>query len=128
MTARKGRILSGFRPTGKLHLGHLVGALDNWIRLQDDYDCFYEIADWHALTTAYQDTSQIRQMTLEMAVDWVAAGLDPERSVIFVQSHVLEHAELHLLLSMLTPTPWLIRNPVVKEQARVLGWCEKTRK
>jgi len=89
---RKGRILSGFRPTGRLHIGHLVGALTNWVRLQDSYECYYEIADWHALTTGYEDTSEIKEMILEMAIDWIAGGLDPEKSVIFIQSQVPEHA------------------------------------
>ena len=112
----KRRVLSGMRPTGKLHLGHLVGALDNWVKLQDQYDCFYFIADWHALTTDYADTSRVKQNTLEMAYDWLAAGLDPERSVIFTQSHVPQHAELFLLLSMITPLGWLERVPTYTEQ------------
>ena len=115
-TTNKRRVLSGMRPTGKLHLGHLVGALDNWVKLQDQYDCFYFIADWHALTTDYADTSRVKQNTLEMAYDWLAAGLDPERSVIFTQSHVPQHAELFLLLSMITPLGWLERVPTYKEQ------------
>lgn len=109
------------RPTGKLHLGNYVGALENWLQLQQQYDCFFFIADWHALTTDYADTSQVAQNTLEVATDWLAVGLDPERSTLFVQSRVLEHAELHLLFSMITPTPWLIRNPTIKEQAREMG-------
>ena len=112
----KPRVLSGMRPTGKLHLGHLVGALDNWVRLQDKYDCFYFIADWHALTTDYADTSRVKQNILEMSYDWLAAGLDPEKSVIFTQSHVPQHAELFLLLSMITPLGWLERVPTYKEQ------------
>ena len=104
------------RPTGKLHLGHLVGALDNWVKLQEKYDCFYFIADWHALTTDYADTSRIKQNILEMSYDWLAAGLDPEKSVIFTQSHVPQHAELFLLLSMITPLGWLERVPTYKEQ------------
>jgi tryptophanyl-tRNA synthetase len=110
------RVLSGFRPTGPMHLGHLVGALENWVRMQDTHDCFFEIADWHALTSEYEDPSRIRAHTLEMAADWIAAGLDPERSVLFVQSHVPEHAELHLLLSMIVPVGWLERVPTYKEQ------------
>ena len=112
----KPRVLSGMRPTGKLHLGHLVGALDNWVRLQDRYHCFFFVADWHALTTDYADTSRVKQNILEMAFDWLAAGLDPERSVIFTQSHVPQHAELFLLLSMITPLGWLERVPTYKEQ------------
>ncbi len=115
-TTTKRRVLSGMRPTGKLHLGHLVGALDNWVKLQDQYDCFYFIADWHALTTDYADTSRVKQNTLEMAYDWLAAGLDPQKSVIFTQSHVPQHAELFLLLSMITPLGWLERVPTYKEQ------------
>ncbi len=113
---RKPRILSGMRSTGKLHLGNYVGALANWVRLQDDYECFFFIADWHALTSDYADTSRVKQNTLEVALDYLAAGLDPERSTIFIQSHVPIHAELHLLLSMITPLGWLERVPTYKEQ------------
>jgi len=113
---QKPRVLSGMRPTGKLHLGHLVGALDNWVKLQEKYDCFFFIADWHALTTDYADTSRVKQNILEMSYDWLAAGLDPEKSTIFIQSHVPQHAELHLLLSMITPLGWLERVPTYKEQ------------
>jgi len=113
---RKPRVLSGMRPTGKLHLGHLVGALDNWVRLQEKYDCFFFIADWHALTTDYADTSRVKPNILEMMYDWLAAGLDAEKSTIFIQSHVPQHAELHLLLSMITPLGWLERVPTYKEQ------------
>ena len=113
---KKGRILSGMRPTGKLHLGNYVGALRNWVNLQDDYDCFYFIADWHALTTDYADTSNIKQSSLEVIIDYLASGLDPERSVLFIQSHVPQHAELHLLLGMITPLGWLERVPTYKEQ------------
>ncbi len=112
----KPRILSGMRPTGKLHLGHLVGALDNWVALQDQYDCFYCIVDWHALTTHYDDTSEIRSNIFDNATDWLAAGLDPKRSTLFIQSNVVEHAELHLILSMITPLGWLERVPTYKEQ------------
>src|SRR3974390_1266558 len=113
---KKGRILSGMRPTGKLHLGNYVGALRNWVNLQDDYDCFFFIADWHALTTDYADTSRIKQSSLEVMIDYLAAGLDPERSTLFIQSHVYQHAELHLLFSMITPLGWLERVPTYKEQ------------
>jgi len=113
---KKGRILSGMRPTGKLHLGNYVGALHNWVNLQDEYDCFFFIADWHALTTDYADTSQVKQNSMEVLLDWLAAGLDPERSTMFIQSHVPQHAELHLLLSMITPLGWLERVPTYKEQ------------
>ncbi len=114
------RILSGMRPTGPLHLGHLTGALDNWVRLQDGYDCFYCVVDWHALTTDYASPGAIRENILEVATDWLAAGLDPARSVIFIQSHVPEHAELHLLLSMTTPLSWLERVPTYKDQQQQL--------
>jgi len=110
------RVLSGMRSTGKLHLGNYVGALQNWVAMQDEYDCYFFIADWHALTTDYADTSQVKQNSLEVCLDWLAAGLDPERSVIFIQSHVPQHAELHLLLSMITPLGWLERVPTYKEQ------------
>jgi len=114
-TKRK-RVLSGMRPTGKLHLGHVVGALANWVKLQDQYECFHFIADWHALTSDFADPSRIRENRVEMMVDWLAAGLDPNKSVMFVQSSILEHAELHLLLSMITPLGWLERVPTYKEQ------------
>jgi tryptophanyl-tRNA synthetase len=104
------------RPTGKLHLGHLVGARDHWAALQDEYDCFYFVADWHALTTDYADTSDIVVSAYDMVADWIAAGLDPDRSTLFVQSLVPEHAELFLLLSMTVPIPWLERVPTYKEQ------------
>ena len=110
------RVLSGMRPTGKLHLGNYVGALQNWVRMQQQYECFFMVADWHALTTDYADTSQVKENSLEVVYDWLAAGLDPEKSVIFIQSHVPAHAELHLLLSMITPLGWLERVPTYKEQ------------
>ena len=115
------RVVSGMRPTGKLHLGHLVGALDNWVTLQATYDCFYFVADWHALTSDYADTSEIVPSAYDMAADWIAAGLDPERSTLFVQSLVPEHAELFLLLSMTVPIPWLERVPTYKEQMEQLA-------
>ncbi len=120
MAEKRLRVLSGMRPTGPLHIGHLVGALDNWVRLQDSADCFFAIVDWHALTTDYADTSQLRKYTREVAIDWLAAGLDPERCAMFVQSHVKEHAELHLLLSMVVPLPWLERVPSFKDQQEQL--------
>jgi tryptophanyl-tRNA synthetase len=104
------------RSTGKLHLGNYVGALDNWVRMQDEYECFFMVADWHALTTDYADTSKVKENSLEVTLDWLAAGLDPEKSVIFIQSHVPAHAELHLLFSMITPLGWLERVPTYKEQ------------
>jgi tryptophanyl-tRNA synthetase len=108
------------RPTGRLHLGHLVGALRNWATLQDQYDCFYFVADWHALTSEYADTANLTASALDNVGDWIAAGLDPERSTIFVQSLVPEHAELFLLLSMVVPIPWLERVPTYKEQREQL--------
>jgi tryptophanyl-tRNA synthetase len=104
------------RPTGRLHLGHLVGALGNWVPLQDQYDCYYFVADWHALTSDFEDTSQLTSYTFENVADWIGAGLDPEKSTFFVQSLVPEHAELFVLLSMVTPVPWLERVPTYKEQ------------
>jgi len=115
-TKSRKRVLSGMRSTGRLHLGNYVGALDNWVPMQDHYDCFFEVADWHALTTDYADTTRVKENSLEVALDWLAAGLDPERSVIFIQSHVPAHAELHLLFSMITPLGWLERVPTYKEQ------------
>jgi tryptophanyl-tRNA synthetase len=117
----KPRVVSGMRPTGKLHLGHLVGALSNWVELQDQYDCFYFVADWHALTSEYENTGPLVGYAYEMVVDWIAAGLDPEKSTFFVQSLVPEHAELFLLLSMVVPVPWLERVPTYKEQQENLA-------
>jgi len=117
LTTKKNRVLSGMRPTGKLHIGHYFGALQNWIGLQNDpaYECFYFIADWHALTSDYADTSAVAQNTIEIVTDYLAAGLDPQKSVIFQQSLIPEHAELHLLLGMVTPLGWLERVPTYKE-------------
>ena len=115
-SGRRQRILSGMRPTGKLHLGNYVGALANWVKLQDQYDCYFFIADWHALTSDYADTSQIKDSSIEVMTDYLAAGLDPQRCTMFIQSHVPQHAELHLLLSMITPLGWLERVPTYKEQ------------
>jgi tryptophanyl-tRNA synthetase len=117
------RVLSGMRPTGKLHLGNYMGALANWVNLQNggQYECYFFIADWHALTTDYADTSQVAANTMEVMLDYLAAGLDPERSVLFLQSKVLEHAELYLLLSMITPLSWLERVPSYKEQQENLS-------
>jgi tryptophanyl-tRNA synthetase len=109
------------RPTGKLHLGNYMGALANWVKLQDKYDCYFFIADWHALTTDYADTSRTRQNTLDVMLDYLAAGLDPERSVLFLQSKVLQHAELNLLLGMITPVGWLERVPTYKDQQKNLA-------
>ncbi len=123
---RRPRVLSGFRPTGPLHVGHLVGALENWVRLQETHDCFFAIADWHALTSEYGDTTHLKDDVFEMAVDWLAAGLDPERCTLFVQSSVPEHAELHLLLSMIVPVPWLERVPTYKEQQQQIAQRDLT--
>ncbi len=112
----RARVLSGMRPTGALHLGHYHGALRNWVRLQDDYDCFYFVADWHALTTHYEERETIEQNVYDMVIDWLAAGLDPERSTIFIQSRLPEHAELFTLLAMGTPLGWLERVPTYKDQ------------
>jgi len=112
----KARVVSGMRPTGSLHLGHLVGALGNWVPLQDKYDCFYFVADWHALTSDFADSSRIVPNAYDNVADWISAGLDPEKSTFFVQSLVPEHAELFLLLSMVVPVPWLERVPTYKEQ------------
>ena len=114
--SNKNRVLSGMRSTGKLHLGNYVGALENWVRMQEQYDCFFFIADWHALTTDYADTSHIKENSVEVLLDWLAAGLDPEKCVMFIQSHVPAHSELHLLFSMITPLGWLERVPTYKEQ------------
>ncbi len=115
MTEKK-RIVSGMRPTGTLHLGNFHGALENWITMQDEYDCFFFVADWHALTSDYEDTGNIGAYTRQMVIDWLSTGLSPEKNTLFVQSHIKEHAELFLLLTMITPTPWLERNPTYKDQ------------
>ena len=112
----KPRVVSGMRPTGKLHLGHLVGALNKWTELQSDYDCMYFVADWHALTSDYSDTGQLTKNAYDNVADWIAAGIDPDRCTLFVQSLVPEHAELYLLLQMVVPIPWLERVPTYKEQ------------
>ncbi len=112
----KARVLSGMRPTGALHLGHYHGALKNWVRLQDDYDCYYFVADWHALTTHYEERDVLEKYVYDMVIDWIAAGLDPERCTIFIQSRLPEHAELFTLLAMGTPLGWLERVPTYKDQ------------
>jgi tryptophanyl-tRNA synthetase len=117
----KKRIVSGMRPTGRMHLGHLHGALDNWKRLQNDYECFFFIADWHALTSEYADTKIIKESIFDIIIDWVSIGLNPQDSTFFIQSSIKEHAELHLVFSMITPLPWLERNPTYKEQLRELN-------
>jgi tryptophanyl-tRNA synthetase len=113
---KKGTILSGMRPTGALHLGNYFGALENWIKLQEEYECFFFVADWHALTTGYEDTSAIKKNIDDIVIDWISAGLDPEKCTMFVQSSIKEHAELHLLFSMNTPLSWLERCPTYKDQ------------
>ncbi|MBW2202980.1 MAG: tryptophan--tRNA ligase [Deltaproteobacteria bacterium] len=118
---KKGKIVSGMRPTGKMHLGHLHGALLNWKNLQTKYDCFYFIADWHALTSEYAHPDIIRECTYDIIVDWISMGLDPEFSTFFIQSEIKEHAELYLIFSMITPLPWLERNPTYKEQLNELS-------
>lgn len=115
MTGKK-RILSGMRPTGPLHIGNLHGALANWVEMQREYDCFYFIADWHALTSDYEDPGSISGYIREMIIDWLSTGLSPDKSTLFVQSHIKEHAELYLILAMITPVPWLERNPTYKDQ------------
>jgi len=115
------RVFSGMRPTGRLHLGHLFGALESWVQLQHTHQCIYGVVDWHALTTDYEEPSKVSGNTLEIALDWLAVGLDPNRSILMVQSQVLEHAELHLLFSMITPIAWLERVPTYKEQRQQLS-------
>ena len=114
-------IVSGMRPTGRLHVGHFHGALKNWLRLQDQYRCYFFVADWHALTTDYAASQGIQQNVIEIVIDWLSAGLDPARCVLFRQSRIKEHAELHLLLSMIVPVPWLERNPTYKDQIKELS-------
>lgn len=117
----KQRVLSGMQPSGRMHLGNLFGALNNWKKLQNEYDAYFFIADWHALSTQYADTSRIREYIREMLVDWLAVGMDPDKCTLFQQSQVPEHAVLHVLLSMITPIPWLERNPTYKEQQQELS-------
>ncbi len=120
-TGKQKRILSGMRPTGKLHLGHLYGALYNWLRLQEEYECHYFVADWHAITTEYESPQAIAGYIPEMVMDWLSVGLDPAKSTIFVQSAIPEHAELYLIFGMFTPVPWLERNPTYKDQIQELA-------
>jgi tryptophanyl-tRNA synthetase len=114
----KKRILSGMRPTGKLHLGHLVGALDNWVKFQDQYECFFMVADWHALMSEYENPVSLKENIVDNVIDWLACGISPEKSTIFIQSHVKEHLELYMIFSILTPLGWLERCPTYKEQLR----------
>ena len=115
------RVLSGMRPTGRLHLGHYHGVLKNWVKLQSEYDCFFFVADWHALTTHYEDPHIIQESVWDMVVDWLAAGVDPNNATLFIQSRIPAHAELHVLLSMITPLSWLERVPSYKDQQLQLG-------
>lgn len=117
----KKRMLSGMQPSGRLHLGNWLGALKNWVKFQDEYEAYYFVADWHALSTHYADTSKIREYIREMLIDWLSVGVDPRKSTVFLQSRVPEHAVLHLLLSMITPVPWLERNPTYKEKQEELS-------
>jgi len=119
---RPPRVLSGMQPSGLLHLGNLFGALDNFTRLQAEHECFYFVADWHALSTNYEDTTRLREYTRDVLIDWLAAGLDPERATLFIQSRVPDHAVLHLLLSMMTPVSWLERTPTYKEKQENIEW------
>ena len=112
------RILSGMRPTGKLHLGHLVGALKNWVELQDEYECYFMVADWHALMSEYENASVIRENALDNVIDWISCGIDPKKSTIFIQSDIKEHLELAMIFSSITPLGWLVRCPTYKEQLR----------
>ncbi len=122
----KKRLLSGMRPTGRMHLGHLLGALNNWINLQDKYDCYFMVADWHALMSEYKNAAYIKDCIIEMVADWISAGIDPEKSVIFLQSDVKEHLELAMILSDITPSSWLERCPTYKEQLKELKGKELT--
>ena len=125
-TNRRPRILSGMRPTGKLHLGNLVGALKNWVKLQNEFESYHFVADWHMLTTNYADTSQLQNDTWEMVADWLSCGLDPNKATFFVQSRLPEHAELHLLFSMVTPLSWLERVPRTKSNSKIFATMTST--
>ena len=116
----KQKIMSGMRPTGKLHLGHYLGVIDNWVKLQDEYDCYFSVADWHALTTKYDKTETMQEDVLNVVMDWLACGIDPEKATIYVQSLVPETAELHIYLSMITPQNWVERDPTLKDMAKIL--------
>ena len=116
----KQKIMSGMRPTGKLHLGHYLGVIDNWVKLQDEYDCYFSVADWHALTTKYDKTETMKEDVINVVMDWLACGIDPEKATIYVQSLVPETAELHIYLSMITPQNWVERDPTLKDMAKIL--------
>lgn len=122
----KQKIVSGMRPTGKLHLGHYLGVIQNWVKLQNEYDCFFFVADWHALTTKYDNTEDLRQNVLDVVMDWLACGIDPETSTIYVQSHIPEIAELNIYLGMITPQNWVERDPTLKDMAKILKTKEGT--
>ncbi|OGI00189.1 MAG: tryptophan--tRNA ligase, partial [Candidatus Melainabacteria bacterium GWF2_37_15] len=126
MHSNKKRIMSGMRPTGKLHIGHYMGVLRNWVAFQDEYESFFCVADWHALTTKYDATEDLRQNIADVVMDWIASGIDPEKSTIYVQSLVPETAELHLLLSMITPQNWVERDPTLKDMVKMLREGEET--
>lgn len=116
----KKRIMSGMRPTGKLHLGHYLGVIDNWVKLQNEYECYYQVADWHALTTKYDNTEDLKQNVIDIVSDWLACGIDPDKSTVYLQSLVPETAELHIYLSMITPQNWVERDPTLKDMAKIL--------
>ncbi|NSW75921.1 MAG: tryptophan--tRNA ligase [Candidatus Atribacteria bacterium] len=118
------KIFSGMRPTGRMHIGHYFGVLKNWVKLQEEYDCVFGVADWHALTTSFEDTENLTKNVVEMVMDWLGVGIDPEKCILMIQSLVPEHAELHLLFSMITPVGWLERNPVLKQQLQDMGLKE----
>ncbi len=117
---QKKRIMSGMRPTGKLHLGHYMGVISNWINLQNEYDCYFSVADWHALTTGYDKTEQLKENVLNVVIDWLACGIDPKKATIFVQSTIPEIAELNIYLGMVTPQNWVERDPTLKDMAKIL--------
>ena len=116
----KKRIMSGMRPTGKLHLGHYLGVIDNWVKLQNEYECYYQVADWHALTTKYDNTEDLKQNVIDIVSDWLACGIDPGKSTVYLQSLVPETSELHIYLSMITPQNWVERDPTLKDMAKIL--------
>ncbi len=118
--AQKKRIMSGMRPTGKLHIGHYLGVLKNWVALQDEYDCYFAVADWHALTTKYDQTTELRQNVFDVVLDWLACGIDPEKSHVYVQSLIPQTAELHIYLSMITPQNWVERDPTLKDMVKAM--------
>jgi len=119
------RVVSGMRPTGKLHLGHLLGVIENWNKLQEKYECFYFVADWHALTTKFDEDIDLRQNSIELVKDWIACGIDPTKSNLYIQSEIKEHAELYLILNMITPVSWLERNPTYKDAMQQIEYQKK---